>query len=104
MYESQYQSNPNMVINPFLDTPEATVVFQSQVDFLDSLKKAVVDSCGCSGTANEICQPNVTLTELMNKLSINGIRFMFDPKLKQGKTVTPVPLPAGEEDSPVVAE
>lgn len=94
MYESQYNSNPNMTLNPFTDSVEATIVFQSQVEFLDSLKNATRDA---GGNPDSVCQPNITLTELMNQLAINGIRFTFDPKLKKGK-----PLPSVPDDTAVV--
>lgn len=94
MYESQYNSNPNMTLNPFTDSVEATIVFQSQVEFLDSLKNATRDA---GGNPDSVCQPNITLTELMNQLAINNVRFMYIPKTQKGS-----PLPPVQDDTAVV--
>ena len=81
MYESQYSSNPTMTLNPFTDSIEAIAVFKSNKEFLDSLNKAIVDA---GGNPEFVVRPDVTLTELMNVLSLSGIRFTFDPTLKKG--------------------
>lgn len=81
MYESQYSSNPTLTLNPFTDSIEAIAVFKSNKEFLDSLNKAIVDA---GGTPESVVRPEVTLTELMNTLSLSGIRFTFDPTLKKG--------------------
>lgn len=81
MYESQYSSNPTLTLNPFTDSIEAIAVFKSNKEFLDSLNKAIVDA---GGNPETIVRPEVTLTELMNTLSLSGIRFTFDPSLKKG--------------------
>lgn len=91
MYESQYSSNPTLTLNPFTDSIEAIAVFKSNKEFLDSLNKAIVNA---GGNPESIVRPEVTLTELMNTLSLSGIRFTFDPILKKGSnsdipTVTP---------------
>lgn len=81
MYESQYSSNPTLTLNPFTDSIEAVAVFKSNKEFLDSLNKAIVDA---GGNPESVVRPEVTLTELMNTLSLSGIRFTFDPTLKKG--------------------
>lgn len=83
MYESQYSSNPTMTLNPFTDSIEAIAVFKSNKEFLDSLNKAIVDAGG-NPESMTVIRPDVTLTELMNTLSLSGIRFTFDPTLKKG--------------------
>lgn len=83
MYESQYSSNPTLTLNPFTDSIEAIAVFKSNKEFLDSLNKAIVDAGG-SPESMTVVRPDVTLTELMNVLSLSGIRFTFDPTLKKG--------------------
>ena len=83
MYESQYSSNPTMTLNPFTDSIEAIAVFKSNKEFLDSLNKAIVDAGG-NPESMTVVRPDVTLTELMNVLSLSGIRFTFDPALKKG--------------------
>lgn len=83
MYESQYSSNPTLTLNPFTDSIEAIAVFKSNKEFLDSLNKAIVDAGGNPETMT-VVRPDVTLTELMNTLSLSGIRFTFDPALKKG--------------------
>lgn len=83
MYESQYNSNPTLTLNPFTDSIEAIAVFKSNKEFLDSLNKAIVDAGGNPETMT-VVRPEVTLTELMNTLSLSGIRFTFDPTLKKG--------------------
>lgn len=81
MYESQYSSNPILTLNPFTDSIEAIAVFKANKEFLDSLNKAIVDA---GGNPEFVVRPDVTLTELMNVLSLSGIRFTFDPALKKG--------------------
>ena len=83
MYESQYSSNPTMTLNPFTDSIEAIAVFKSNKEFLDSLNKAIVDAGG-NPESMTVVRPDVTLTELMNTLSLSGVRFTFDPALKKG--------------------
>ena len=83
MYESQYSSNPTLTLNPFTDSIEAIAVFKSNKEFLDSLNKAIVDAGGNPETMT-VVRPDVTLTELMNTLSLSGVRFTFDPALKKG--------------------
>ena len=83
MYESQYSSNPTLTLNPFTDSIEAIAVFKSNKEFLDSLNKAIVEAGGNPETMT-VVRPEVTLTELMNTLSLSGIRFTFDPALKKG--------------------
>ena len=90
MYESQYSSNPTMTLNPFTDSIEAIVVFKSNKEFLDSLNKAIVDAGG-NPESMTVVRPDTTLTELMNTLSLSGIRFTFDPSLKKGSN-TDVPV------------
>ena len=87
MYESQYSSNPTLTLNPFTDSIEAIVVFKSNKEFLDSLNKAIVDAGG-NPESMTVVRPDVTLTELMNTLSLSGIRFTFDPTLKKGSNST----------------
>lgn len=95
MYESNYQSNPNIVLNPFVDSLESVVVFRSQKEFLDSLRKAVVDA---GGNPEMFVIPDITLTQLMNALAINGVRFTFDINAKKGSSLdVPTVLPAPEE-------
>lgn len=101
MYQSNYNANPTLTLNPFTDSIEAIAVFKSNKEFLDSLNKAIIDA---GGTPESVVRPEVTLTELMNTLSLSGIRFTFDPALKKGSnsdipTVTPE-LP----NEPVVPE
>ena len=91
MYESQYSSNPTLTLNPFTDSIEAIAVFKSNKEFLDSLNKAIVDA---GGTPESVVRPEVTLTELMNTLSLSGIRFTFDPTLKKGSN-TDIPSSNG---------
>ena len=99
MYESQYSSNPTLTLNPFTDSIEAIAVFKSNKEFLESLNKAIVDA---GGTPETVVRPEVTLTELMNTLSLSGIRFTFDPTLKKGsnssipETNTNVPVSNSE--------
>ena len=95
MYESQYNSNPTLTLNPFTDSIEAIAVFKSNKEFLDSLNKAIVDA---GGTTESVVRPEVTLTELMNTLSLSGIRFTFDPALKKGSN-TNVPVSNSETSS-----
>ena len=83
MYKSQYSSNPTLTLNPFTDSIEAIAVFKSNKEFLDSLNKAIVDAGGNPETMT-VVRPDVTLTELMNSLGVNGVRFTFDPTLKKG--------------------
>lgn len=102
MYESQYSSNPTVTLNPFTDSIEAIAVFKSNKEFLDSLSKVIVDA---GGNPESIVRPEVTLTELMNVLSLSGIRFTFDPALKKGSNsdITPsiadVPVSNNETSS-----
>ena len=91
MYESQYSSNPTLTLNPFTDSIEAIAVFKSNKEFLDSLNKAIIDA---GGTPESVVRPEVTRTELMNTLSLSGIRFTFDPTLKKGSN-TDVPSSNG---------
>ena len=91
MYESQYNSNPTLTLNPFTDSIEAIAVFKSNKEFLDSLNKAIIDA---GGSPESVVRPEVTLTELMNTLSLSGIRFTFDPTLKKGSN-TDVPSSNG---------
>ena len=91
MYESQYNSNPTLTLNPFTDSIEAIAVFKSNKEFLDSLNKAIIDA---GGIPESVVRPEVTLTELMNTLSLSGIRFTFDPTLKKGSN-TDVPSSNG---------
>ena len=91
MYESQYNSNPTLTLNPFTDSIEAIAAFKSNKEFLDSLNKAIVDS---GGTPESVVRPEVTLAELMNTLSLSGIRFTFDPTLKKGSN-TDIPSSNG---------
>lgn len=95
MYESQYSSNPTLTLNPFTDSIEAIAVFKSNKEFLDSLNKAIV---GAGGNPESIVRPEVTLTELMNVLSLSGIRFTFDPALKKGSN-TDIPVSNNETSS-----
>ncbi len=83
MYESQYSANPTLTLNPFTDSIEAIVVFKSNKEFLDSLNKAIVDAGG-NPESMTVVRPDITLTELMNTLSLSGVRFTFDPTLKKG--------------------
>lgn len=92
MYESQYSSNPTLTLNPFTDSIEAIAVFKANKEFLDSLNKAIVDA---GGNPKVIVRPDVTLTELMNSLGVNGVRFTFDPTLKKGNS-TDVPVSNNE--------
>ena len=92
MYESQYSSNPTLTLNPFTDSIEAIAVFKANKEFLDSLNKAIVDA---GGNPESVVRPEVTLTELMNTLSLSGIRFTFDPTLKKGSN-TDVPVSNSE--------
>ena len=101
MYESSYNTSPTITLNPFTDSLEAVAVFKSNKEFLDSLNKAIIDA---GGNPKVIVRPDATLTELMNILGVNGIRFWFDPNSKKGSnsdipTVTPE-LP----NDPVVPE
>ena len=95
MYESQYSANPTLTLNPFTDSIEAIAVFKSNKEFLDSLNKAIV---GAGGNPESIVRPEVTLTELMNVLSLSGIRFTFDPALKKGSN-TDIPVSNNETSS-----
>ena len=95
MYESQYSSNPTLTLNPFTDSIEAIAVFKSNKEFLDSLNKAIVDA---GGTPESVVRPEVTLTELMNTLSLSGIRFTFEPTLKKGSNSS---IPETNTDVPV---
>ena len=83
MYESQYSSNPTLTLNPFTDSIEDIAVFKSNKEFLDSLNKAIVDAGG-NPESMTVVRPDITLTELMNTLSLSGVRFTFDPSLKKG--------------------
>lgn len=95
MYESNYQSNPTITLNPFTDSLESVVVFRSQKEFLDSLRKAVVDA---GGNPEMFVTPDITLTQLMNQLAINGVRFTFDINAKKGSSLDiPTVLPAPED-------
>lgn len=93
MYESQYNSNPTITLNPFADGIEAIVVFKSNKEFLDSLSKAIVDAGG-NPESMTIVRPDVTLTELMNSLSLGGVRFTFDPLSKKGSNTEIPSVPA----------
>lgn len=84
MYESQYSANPTLTLNPFTDSIEAIAVFKANKEFLDSLNKAIVDA---GGNPKVIVRPDVTLTELMNTLGVNGVRFTFDPTLNKGSSI-----------------
>lgn len=95
MYESQYSSNPTLTLNPFTDSIEAIAVFKSNKEFLDSLNKAIVDA---GGNPESVVRPEVTLTELMNTLSLSGVRFTFDPALKKGSN-TDIPVSNSETSS-----
>lgn len=95
MYESQYSSNPTLTLNPFTDSIEAIAVFKANKEFLDSLNKAIVDA---GGNPIVIVRPDVTLTELMNILGVNGVRFTFDPTLKKGSNSS---IPEANTDVPV---
>ena len=97
MYESQYSSNPTLTLNPFTDSIEAIAVFKSNKEFLDSLNKAIVDAGGNPETM-AVVRPDITLTELMNTLSLSGIRFTFDPTLKKGSN-SDVPISNNETSS-----
>ena len=97
MYESQYSSNPTLTLNPFTDSIEAIAVFKSNKEFLDSLNKAIVDAGGNPETMT-VVRPDVTLTELMNVLSLSGIRFTFDPTLKKGSNSS---IPKANTNVPV---
>ena len=97
MYESQYSSNPTLTLNPFTDSIEAIAVFKSNKEFLDSLNKAIVDAGG-NPESMTVVRPEVTLTELMNTLSLSGIRFTFDPTLKKGSNIS---IPETNTDIPV---
>lgn len=102
MYESNYQSNPTITLNPFTDSLESVVVFRSQKEFLDSLRKAVVDA---GGNPEMFVTPDITLTQLMNHLAINGVRFTFDINAKKGSSLdVPTVLPAPEDDAVVLPE
>jgi hypothetical protein len=95
MYESNYQSNPTITLNPFTDSLESVVVFRSQKEFLDSLRKAVVDA---GGNPEMFVTPDITLTQLMNTLAINGVRFTFDVNAKKGSSLdVPTVLPVTED-------
>lgn len=95
MYESNYQSNPTITLNPFTDSLESVVVFRSQKEFLDSLRKAVVDA---GGNPEMFVVQEITLTQLMNHLAINGVRFTFDISAKKGSSLdVPTVLPAPED-------
>ena len=95
MYESNYQSNPTITLNPFTDSLESVVVFRSQKEFLDSLRKAIVDA---GGNPEMFVTPDITLTQLMNHLAINGVRFTFDVNAKKGSSLeVPTVLPAPED-------
>ena len=83
MYQSNYNANPTLTLNPFTDSIEAIAVFKSNKEFLDSLNKAIVDAGG-NPESMTVVRPDVTLTELMNTLSLSGVRFTFDPALKKG--------------------
>ena len=91
MYQSNYNANPTLTLNPFTDSIEAIAVFKSNKEFLDSLNKAIVDA---GGNPESVVRPEVTLTELMNTLSVNGVRFTFDPTLKKGSN-TDIPSSNG---------
>ena len=97
MYESQYSSNPTITLNPFTDSIEAIAVFKSNKEFLDSLNKAIVDAGG-NPESITVVRPEVTLTELMNRLSLSGIRFTFDPTLKKGSNIS---IPEANTNVPV---
>lgn len=101
MYESQYSSNPALTLNPFTDSIEAIVVFKSNKEFLDSLSKAIVDA---GGNPEAIVRPDITLTELMNILAVNGVRFWFDPLSNKGSNtgIPSVPaIPVEPESDPL---
>lgn len=92
MYESQYSSTPTLTLNPFTDSIEAIAVFKANKEFLDSLNKAIVDA---GGNPKVIVRPDMTLTELMNILGVNGVRFNFDPTLKKGNSAD-IPVSSSE--------
>ena len=96
MYQSNYNANPTLTLNPFTDSIEAIAVFKSNKEFLDSLNKAIVDAGG-NPESMTVVRPDVTLTELMNRLSLSGIRFTFDPTLKKGSNSS---LPETNTDIP----
>lgn len=98
MYQSQFNANPSMTLNPFTDSVEAIAVFKSNKDFLDSLTKSVIDA---GGNPEQFVQPDITLTQLMNVLAINGVRFMFDPTAKKGNN-TDIPVTPSNLDVPTV--
>ena len=50
MYQSNYNANPTLTLNPFTDSIEAIAVFKSNKEFLDSLNKAIVDAGGNPGS------------------------------------------------------
>lgn len=101
MYESSYNTSPTITLNPFTDSLEAVAVFKSNKEFLDSLNKAIIDA---GGNPKVIVRPDVTLTELMNILGVNGIRFWFDPTLKKGSN-SDIPAVAPElPNDPVAPE
>ena len=79
MYQSNYNANPTPTLNPFTDGIEAIAVFKSNKEFLDSLNKAIVDA---GGIPEEIVRPDLTLTELMDILAVNGFK---DIELKIGE-------------------
>lgn len=95
MYESQYNSNPTLTLNPFTDSIEAIAIFKANKEFLDSLNKAIVDA---GGNPESVVRPEVTLTELMNTLSLSGVRFTFDPTLRKGSNSS---IPETNTDVPV---
>lgn len=97
MYQSNYNANPTLTLNPFTDSIEAIAVFKSNKEFLDSLNKAIVDAGG-NPESMTVVRPEVTLTELMNTLSLSGIRFTFDPTLKKGNN-TDIPVVNNETSS-----
>ena len=98
--QSRYSSNPTLTLNPFTDSIEAIAVFKANKEFLDSLNKAIVDAGG-NPEAMTVVRPDVTLTELMNTLSLSGIRFTFYPTLKKGSNSI---IPETNTDVPVVPE
>lgn len=95
MYESSYNTSPTITLNPFTDSLEAVAVFKANKEFLDSLDKAIVDA---GGNPKVIVRPDVTLTELMNILGVNGVRFWFDPNSKKGSNSD---IPVNNGDVPV---
>lgn len=101
MYESSYNTSPTITLNPFTDSLEAVAVFKSNKEFLDSLNKAIIDA---GGNPKVVVRPDVTLTELMNILGVNGIRFWFDPNSKKGSN-SDIPTVAPElPNDPVAPE